>query len=445
MGSVDDARADVVRRLRARRVEVLEAIFARVRDGAFAGAGEADAEYLEGLRAAVAAAVDYLLRELEGGEEEPGPIPAVAFEQARRAARVGVSLDTVLRRYVVGSSLLGEFVMEEADRSELPGARDALRRATRAQAAVLDRLLQAITVEYGEELARAGRSPEQRRYERVRRLLDGGAPEGAELDYELGGWHLGLIATGSGAAQAVRALAADLDRRLLSVEHDRESMWAWLGGREPFTAEELERLVAGGAVAGVGAGAGAEVGGGGGAGVGREAGAGAGAGGSVGAGAGTGVGVVLALGEPNQDLGGWRLTHRQAQAALLVALRRPKPGGVARYADVALLAFALADEALARSLIDIYLSPLDRQRGGGAVSRETLRAYFAAGRNATSAAAALNVARSTVDNRLHAIEEALGRLLHSCLAELEVALRLEQLSRDPSREPPTGVRRTSSE
>jgi hypothetical protein len=399
-GSVEDARADVVRRLRARRAELLEAIFARVREGAFAGAGEADAEYVAGLRTAVAAAVDYLLQELERGEDEAGPIPAAALEQARRAARGGVSLDTVLRRYVVGSSLLAEFVMEEADRSELPGADSALRKALRAQAAVLDRLLQAITVEYGAELARAGRSPEQRRYERVRGLLEGAVPEGAELAYELGGWHLGLIATGDGAAQAVQELAAGLDRRLLSVEHGRKSVWGWLGGREPFTAEELERLLAGAP--------------------------------------GAGAGAVLALGEPNVGLGGWRLTHRQAQAALLVALRRPEPGGVARYADVALLAFALTDEALAASLIDIYLSPLDRQRGGGAVSRETLRAYFAAGRNATSAAAALNVARSTVDNRLHAIEQALGRLLQSCMAELEVALRLEELYRDP----PGGERRS---
>src|SRR5580698_7688800 len=113
-GSVEDARADVVRRLRARRAELLEAVFARVRDAAFAGAGEEDVEYLAGLRATVATAVEYLLHELERGEDRAGPVPAQALEQARRAARVGVSLDTVLRRYVVGSGLLGEFVMEEA-------------------------------------------------------------------------------------------------------------------------------------------------------------------------------------------------------------------------------------------------------------------------------------------------------------------------------------------
>jgi hypothetical protein len=413
-GSVEDARVDVVRRLRARRPELLEAVFARVREGVFAGAGEEDAEYLAGLRAAVVAAIEYLLVELERGEDRPGPIPTAALEQARRAVRVGVSLDTVLRRYVVGSSLLGEFIMEEAERSELPGARDALRRAVRAQAAVLDRLLQAITVEYGDELRRAKRSPEQRRYERVRMLLDGGPLDGAELGYELGGWHLGLIATGAGAAAAVRDLAARVDRRLLSVGHGQESVWAWLGGRERFAEDEVERLLAG---AGAGAGGGVGTGG--------AARAGAGAG--IGAGGDGSGGAILACGEPNEGLGGWRLTHRQAQAAMQVALRRPEPGGVTRYAEVALLAFALADEALAGSLIDIYLSPLDAQRGGGAVLRETLRAYLKAGRSASSAAATLGVVRSTVENRLRMIEQSLGRPLSACLSELEVALCLEEL------------------
>jgi PucR C-terminal helix-turn-helix domain/GGDEF-like domain len=404
VGSVDDARADVVRRLRARRGELLEALFARVREGALAGAGEGDAEYLAGLHAAVGAVVEYLLRELEVGEGRAGPIPVAALEQARRAARVGVSLDTVLRRYVVGSALLGEFVMEEADRSELPEAHSALRRAVRAQAAVLDRLLEAITVEYGDELEQAGRSPERRRYERIRTLLDGGASEGASLGYELDGWHLGLIATGAGtgAADVVRGLTAELERPLLSVEYGRGSVWAWLGGRERFAGGELERIRA-------------------------RAPAG-------------GMEVVLALGEPNRGLEGWRLTHRQAQAALLVALHMPAPAGISRYADVALLAAALKDEMLARALIDVYLAPLDDHRHSGPVLRETLRAYIAAEHNASSAAAALNVVRTTVVNRLRTIEERLGRTLHPCPAELIVALHLDELGVSSAAEPPDSER-----
>ncbi len=388
-GPVENARAAVVERLRARSGELVREIFARVSGDAFEHAGTHDAEYVAGLRATVAAALEYSLQSIERGEEWPGQIPVVALEQARRAARVGVSLGTVLRRYVVGNSLLGEFVMEEADRDDLPVEREALREALRAQASVLDRLLIAITGEYGDELRRAGRSPEQRRAERVKRLLNGEAPEGSRLDYELGQWHLGVIAVGEGAGEAVRELSAGVDRRLLSVQRGERTTWAWLGGGERLTFADVDRLVASAIPL---------------------------------------EGVVLGLGESARGIGGWRLTHRQAQAALLVALRRSRAGGATRYADVALLAFALGDELLARSLIEVYLAPLDEQRDGGAVLRETLRAYLAAGRNTSSAAAALGVARSTFENRLRAVEQNLGRPLSACPAELEVALRLENLA-----------------
>jgi DNA-binding PucR family transcriptional regulator len=108
---------------------------------------------------------------------------------------------------------------------------------------------------------------------------------------------------------------------------------------------------------------------------------------------------------------------------MLVALRRPQ--ALTSYADVALLAVVLKDSELASSLVEIHLSPLDQK--DGVVSRETLRAYFAAGCNAATAAAALRVDRHTVERRLHTIETRLGCLLHTCHAELEVALRLEEL------------------
>src|ERR1700677_3757459 len=114
-----DARAVVVARLRARRDELVQAIFERVSGDAFAppggsvSAGTHDAEYVAGLRATVQAAVEYVLAGVEHGEAWGHPIPAVALEQARRAARIGVSVDTVLRRSVVGHTLLGDLVIEE--------------------------------------------------------------------------------------------------------------------------------------------------------------------------------------------------------------------------------------------------------------------------------------------------------------------------------------------
>jgi DNA-binding PucR family transcriptional regulator len=80
-----------------------------------------------------------------------------------------------------------------------------------------------------------------------------------------------------------------------------------------------------------------------------------------------------------------------------------------------------------RSLRQLYLEPLAGERDGGEVLRETLRAYFEAERNVSSAAAALGVKRHTVTNRLRAAEEKLGRSLNVCAGELDVALHLEDL------------------
>jgi DNA-binding PucR family transcriptional regulator len=87
----------------------------------------------------------------------------------------------------------------------------------------------------------------------------------------------------------------------------------------------------------------------------------------------------------------------------------------------------LQDELLATTLRRLYLEPLQAERDGGEVAIETLRAYFAAGRNVSSAAAVLGVKRHTVTSRVRAIEEKIGRSLDTCTAEVEVTLRLQQL------------------
>jgi DNA-binding PucR family transcriptional regulator len=132
--------------------------------------------------------------------------------------------------------------------------------------------------------------------------------------------------------------------------------------------------------------------------------------------------VSLAIGEPGRGVEGLRLTHGQAQAALRVVLRRPQR--LTRYVDVALLAAALDDEVLARSLVAMYLSPLGDR---GSELRATLHAYFAASRSISSAASSLGVVRQTVENRLRTAEQAIGQPLRACLSNLEVALCLDEL------------------
>jgi hypothetical protein len=302
----------------------------------------------------------------------------------------------VLLRYVAGHAPLGDFLMEEAD--ALPRHRDASRHLRRAHAALLERLTISIAAEYQQEEERIERSPERRVAERVQRLL-AGAPADAVAGYELDAWHLGVIATGAQprrAARAVESLATKLGRERLLVPRDEHTVWAWLGARRRFSIADAGRLL-------------------------------------VAKGPGE---VSLTVGEPGRGIHGFRVTHSQAQAAQLVALRRPR--ALTRFRDVALLAMALRDEALARSLVELHLSPLDNPRRSSAVLRQTLRAYFLAERNAPSAAQQLGVARHTVENRLRKVEQRLNCPLHTCMAELEVALQLEELGAGPGSEDSAG-------
>ena len=61
------------------------------------------------------------------------------------------------------------------------------------------------------------------------------------------------------------------------------------------------------------------------------------------------------------------------------------------------------------------------------MAKRTLRAYFAASQNISSTAAALGVTRGTVSKRLAAIEERVGRPLNRFSAEIETAIRLEEV------------------
>lgn len=379
--SLHEIRGDLVARLRTRSVEMEDAIFNGVRALTEPAESE-DPEYRAGLRATVAEAVDYALLSIERGDEWTGPIPAAAAAQARRAARNGVGLDTVLRRYAAGDRLVGEFIMDEAGR--FPS--EALRHVLRTQGPHVDRLMASVAAEYMAEMELMRRSPAQRVAEKVQRLLAGDAPLAAEgLDYEFDAWHLGLVVTGAGADAAARTLAAGLGRQPLVVARGNDSAWAWLGGRAPVEIEEVGRCLASGMLGD----------------------------------------VSLAVGEPRRGLEGWRLTHHEAQAAQQVKLHRPQP--FTQASKVILLAAVLRDEPLAKSLRETYLAPLDAYGDPGQVLRQTLRAYFAAGFNAATAAAALGIDRHTVQRRLRKVEEALGRRLDSCHAELDVALSLEEL------------------
>jgi hypothetical protein len=341
---------------------------------------------VQGLRGAVQAALDYGIAAVEQhGEREP-PVPLALLAQARSAARNAVSLDTVLRRYFAGYSLLSYFLVEEAGKEALIGGAK-LQQLLARQAAILDRFLRAVSEEHARESEALLASSSQQQAKRIERLLAGEIIDTSAIGYEFDGWHLGLVGSGPDISGSIRELAHALDLNLLLLKREEGMVWAWLGARRCPDSSLLQNATK----------------------------------------SSWPPDLTLAIGEPGKGIPGWRLTHHQAAAALSIALRGEE--AVLRYAEVALLASAMRDELLVTSLRRLYLEPLEDGRDGGVVARETLRAYFAAGQNVTSAAAALGVSRSTVASRLSSIEKRIGRLLAVCAPELQVALRLDDTSK----------------
>ena len=386
MDAAQHARNQIAAGLRRRRRELEEALLTRIYG--IHESVDVDPEYRHGLRAAVVATVDYAVALVESGEEQAPPIPAVFLLQSRLAARNGVPLEVVMRRYFSGFMLLSDFVLAEVDAVGSQRG-PSLHRLLVSHGAHLDQLVDTISQEYNRELASHAkiRSSQEWRTERVRRLLAGEELDLGDFGYDLTGWHVGLIVTGERAGSVLAELAGVLQRRLLHVFAEEIVAWAWLGARERFDAAEVARQAE-----------------------------------TL-----CSPGQRLAVGEPGRGVGGWRDTHRQALAA--IPLIGNRSGNVIRYRDVALIGAVLSDEVLGRFLQQRYLDPLADERDGGEAFRRTLAAYLSAGQNISSAAAALGVNRQTVRKRLDAIEERLGSTVTACATEAEIALRLHHYER----------------
>ena len=353
---------------------------------------DGDPQLALGLREMIAACIDCGLASIEQGAQWSGPIPPAVAAQARRAASSDISLTTALCRCVAGYTLAWGVVLDEVGHHNIPNEQRfaLLLQSSVAMGSLLACVQAEIAEAHSSEIRRKARSSEQRRAEIVQRLLareSVDATELAELGYDLGAWHLAVIATGTDAEGAVRLLAAELGYRLLCVAQDVETLWAWLGGIHRPAFADIDRVQSK-----------------------QEL-----------------VEVSLAVGEPGRGVEGWRATHQEAQAALLVA--RDRPCRITRYLDVALDATALQDDALADSLIERYLSPLEDVPTGGQAARRTLRALFDTEHNVSSAAHVLKAHRSSVHRWRDQIEQRLGYRIYEHQAEIQVALRIEDLRR----------------
>lgn len=386
-GAPEVLRAGLIQGLRTRAQEIEDTVLTCV-NGVTAPQGSESSDYKLGTREVVAAMIDHCLEGLAREAEWFGPLPAVVSQQAARAARGGVGVDTLVRRIFAGHALLQDILLEEAERVGLVGYPTV----TTALRAAIERLFElftaAVTVEYDRERNRLAQSQEQRRLELARRMLAGEEVDTGDLHYQFQDdmWHVAVIAVGDNAGPRVGAVAARLGLQLLIVSREPDVVWAWLGARRELPMVEIEGLL-----------------------LSDES-----------------RGVRFAIGIPKQGLVGWRETHELAEAASLVLAKRTDR--LIRCSDTLLEAALLARPALAKSLVQSYLVPLNSLRIGGETARMTLRAYLDCERSVSSAANKLGVSRPALEKRLAQIDATLAKRVAKCTAEIELALRVEALT-----------------
>ncbi|HVO55006.1 MAG TPA: helix-turn-helix domain-containing protein [Solirubrobacterales bacterium] len=376
--SEDEARAIMAARLEARRQEIEETILQRV----ISSLEDREAnipEYETGLRRAVPAGAAYGIAAIRLDDGEIPPTPVELLTQARTAAKHRVPVEAVLHRYIAAQAIFNRAVLDEA-RSD-PDFVDC-----RALLASISLAFQALTVAAGREYALAARSKasirSSARLARLQRLLNGEPARTDDLEYDFAVAHIGAVAEGPGVMDYLRRLADAADGRLLTVQAEAGTTWAWLGMRRPTPRGGFLEVAT-----------------------------------SL-----SSTKFVLGFGELGEGMTGWRRTHNQARAAFIYASQTPGPP--THYSDIAVVHSLLKDQLLGSSLYHLYLAPLEAERDQGAALRSTLAAYFAAGGNAVSAAAALGVTRHTVSKRLRLVESRIGQRIPDVMVELQLSLLL---------------------
>lgn len=382
----------VCERLRERSAELEGEILGRLSsiDGKADGTAAAEVRYgREAIRACLQLAL--IAIENGGGREEMQLVPEAALVETRRAARAGEGVGSLLQRYVAAGGVFWNFFLREVLEGEMTEEQRArvLLEGSAAMASMAVQLLPLVGAVYVEEAARQDDPREERTAAVVRALIDCVPVATDDIPYDFDGTHLGVVATGAGAQRAVRTLAVSLGCDHICLPRPNGVVWAWIQVRDQFDAEaipdtnRLER------------------------------------------------GVRIAIGEERVGRLGFRVTHRQAQAAMQVAIWQRQP--ITRYRDVLLLVPAIQDESCRDALISVYLEPLERSPEKTPTLKETLEAFFSSERNTSATAALLRVDRRTASNRLREVEERLGFSIHTHSAELEIALRLDRLQRqDPN-------------
>jgi DNA-binding PucR family transcriptional regulator len=272
--------------------------------------------------------------------------------------------------------------------------RQVLEAGSESVAAFVDDMVAVLSEQLRRERADLARSSHARRFEVVSLILDS-APittgrASTQLGYDLRRRHTAAVLWTDPRHPDQAALAAAAEalgpvtraRQVLTVIASSSSVWAWLA-----------------AAADTGAAA-------------------------IAAATGQHPGVRVAVGPGGAGADGFRRSHFDAVATQRLMARRPDLR-VARFADVQLVALALADEQRGREFVTRTLGQLADADADGEL-RDTLCVYIGERFSAARAARALYTHRNTILNRLQRAERLLPFPLAGHGLEIGVALEIAQ-------------------
>jgi hypothetical protein len=349
------------------------------------------------LAASVAENVATLLHMFEHGiDPQSIEAPAAAVEYARRLAQRGVPLAALVRAYRIGHARFLHWCFAELkhDAADAPVVGEATRRMTELSFVYIDRISERVIEFYEQERDRWLHNRATVRLARVLSVLadedlDMDATE-ATLGYRLRRHHLGLVAwmrepTGGGQdllvleqAAALLAQRADCPASPLFVPRDESSAWVWL----PLRSERLldQMLV-------------------------------------------DHADVCISLGEPGDDVEGFRRSHRQALRAQAVALAAgPRSPSVTAFADIRPIALMCSDLDATRAWVLDTLGALAIDDDQHARLRLTLRVFLSTGGSYTATAERLQMHKNTVHYRVNKAEEMRERSIQQDRLDVELAL-----------------------
>ncbi|WP_157647121.1 PucR family transcriptional regulator [Actinomycetospora chiangmaiensis] len=324
--------------------------------------------------------------------------PPAAVEYARRLAQRGVPVNALVRAYRLGQAHLMEWAFA------CVGPEDV---AAVSQHVVLtvfeyvDHVSQHVVAVYEAERDRWLENRHAIRVARIRDVLDGRAPVGADdrlaiesvLGYRFAREHLGLVLwtdepTAGPALVALERCADALAQalgatgRALVVPWDTTSAWVWLPGVVEVSRETVSGVVRRG-----------------------------------------GEAVRVACGAPAADVDGFRVTHEQALRARAVTLAAGEDApAVTLFDEVGAVALLCADLDAATAWVRRVLGPLAEPGSTCARLRETLRVFLATGGSNATTASRLGVHPSTVKYRVRRAKEVRGRPVGDDRLDVELAL-----------------------